>query len=197
MKHLKMLAMVATAAIAGIAFTGASSASATSLYSGATTLGTGTVIDMSMTGSSIDESGSTVLDTCTGGTIKGTIQNSGGVGKSVSLVVNELIWKECSKTTDTLNLGSLEIHWIEGTKNGTLTGSDAEWTSNTIFGTCVYGTAKALNIGTIMGSTTGSATINISTSVPKISGNFACPSTTLWTASYAFTSPSPLHVTGS
>ena len=196
MKYVKTFGLAAMAAMALMAFI-ASSASATALYSNTTKQGAGTEINATLTGgtATLETLEGTVLDTCKGGGVAGKTNNAGGAGVSVTGTIESLTWSECTKTTDTLNPGSLEIHWISGTKNGTLTAIDAEVTINTIFGSCVYGSAKALNLGTVVGSTTGNATMEINTKVPKISGNFACPAESRWTASYTVTTPSPLHVT--
>lgn len=195
MNKLKILSLAAVAAMALMAFA-ASSASATGLYSGGTRLGNGSVIEASMTGSSILESGSTVLDTCTESGLKGETSNAGGSTQTFVAVFVEFTWGGCTKTTDTITVGVVEFHYTSGF-NWSFTLSEWSFTTITIFGSCVYGSGKSLNLGEAQGGTTGNATLNISTNIPKLSGNFACPSTALWTASYAFTSPSPLHATAS
>lgn len=142
----------------------------------------------------------TTLDTCTTSTIHGETSNAGSSTTTVSGSIGILSWgvagtTPCSKTTDTLNAGELEIHWISGTDNGTLTGKNAEVTVNTIFGTCVYGTGASFDLGTLVGGT--SPTISIDATVPKISGNFACPGEATWTAEYEVTEPHALYVSTS
>lgn len=95
--------------------------------------------------------------------------------------------------SDTITLGNLEITNISGTHNGTLKGNDTEVTTSTIFGSCVYGFAKSLDLGTIVAGSP--ATLSINAITPKISGNATCPAEARWTASYAFTTPSTLTVT--
>jgi hypothetical protein len=72
---------------------GVSTASATKLYSGATAMGVGTTIDASLSGSAIWETtGGEVLNTCTGGTIKGSTANAGSPFEPVSANIGELTW---------------------------------------------------------------------------------------------------------
>ncbi len=204
MKHLKMLSLAAVAAMALMAF-GAGTASATELYQLKTsaapaTLAKGTVIDASLTGSAKLESGGEVLDTCTGGTVKGKTTTAGSSTSTVSGNIEELTWTNCTKPTTTVKNGSLEIHHISGGTSGTVTGSGSEVTINGIFGTsCVYGTGAGTDLGTLVGATGphSHATLAINTSVPRISGGFLCPSTAVWNANYTVTSPVGLVVEAS
>jgi hypothetical protein len=197
MKYLKMIGLAALAAMALMGFAG--SASATELYSGAVTQGKGTVIDASLSGSAILETtGGEVLNTCTGGTVKGSIENAGSATTTVSGPISELTWSGCTRETKTIANGSLEIHHIAKTINGTVTGKNSEVTINGIFGSsCVYGTGAALDLGELKGSTTNDATLAIKATVPRTAGGFLCPSTAVWNASYTVTQPTPLHVTAS
>jgi hypothetical protein len=197
MKYMKMLGLAAVAAMALMAFAG--TASATELYSGATTLKAGTVIDASLTGSAILETtGGTVLNTCTGGTVKGKTANNGGPAETVKGNIEELTWTGCTRETITTKPGALEIHHIAGTKDGTVIGSGSEVTINGLFGTsCVYGTGPGTHLGTLKGTTAGDATLAIKATVPLTIPNWLCPSTAVWNANYTVTQPTPLHVTAS
>jgi hypothetical protein len=193
MKYVKMLGLAAVAAMALMAFAG--SASATIIESGSGQLLKGSAIDASLTGSETAklEAGSLVLDECTGGTVEGITSNNGSSTETVKGEVSKanLTWSGCSRTTNTLAGGNLEIHWTSGA-NGTLTATGFEVTVSTIFGSCIYGfgtTAK--NLGEVKGGTP--ATLSIKTSVPKISG--PCPSESNWTANYTVTNPGTLRVT--
>ncbi len=200
MKYIKMLGLAAVAAMALMAF-GAGTASATELYqlktgANAVTLGKGTTIDASLTGSAKLEAGGEVLDTCTGGTVDGVVDNPGSSTTTVSGPINELTWTGCTKPTTTVKTGALEIHYSSNT-NGTVTGSGSEVTINGIFGTsCVYGTGAGTDLGTLVGATGphAHATLAINTSVPRVSGGFLCPSTAVWNANYTVTSPTGLVV---
>lgn len=209
MKYMKMLGLAAIAAAALMAFVGASSASATVLCkvtpegANATCPSTqdypaGTKIESTLEAgtTAILESGSTVLDTCTASTVAGETKTTGSATETVKGPITTLSWgtaaTPCSKTTDTISKGELEIHWIKGTHNGTLVGKGSEVTINTIFGTCVYGSSTGITFGTVESGSP--AKIAINAVVPKISGNFACPETSRWTANYTVTSPTPLYV---
>ncbi|MGN6274311.1 MAG: DUF6531 domain-containing protein, partial [Solirubrobacterales bacterium] len=153
--------------------------------------GPGQGIEVSLSESTrIETTSASVLDTCAGSTLKAKTTNKGSATEAVKANVEELTWKECSNTTDTLKLGSLQIDWISGTDNGTLTSSGTEWTTNTIFGTCTYGT------GTDLGTVTGGspAKISINAVISKTAGGFACPSDAVWKAGYTVTNPKPLYV---
>jgi hypothetical protein len=99
MKNVKLLGLMAMA-IGAALVSAAGPASATELYSGATTSGKGTVVQMSLSGtSSMTTTGGTVLDTCTGGGLKGTTINAGGAGVIVTAGIE--------KTGMTRRLGQL------------------------------------------------------------------------------------------
>lgn len=206
MKYMKLIGLAALAAMALMAF-GAGTASATKLCKN--NLSTTncsehypekTLVEATLTKNAKGEQTAiletlegTVLDTCTGSTVAGKTENTAATGEPVKGKIETLTWSGCTKTTNTLSMGTLEISHIAGTDNGTLTGSSTEVTINTIFGSCVYGlAATGTHIGTVVGG--NPATITISAIVPKLSGNFACPSESRWTATYTITQPNPLYV---
>ncbi|MDQ3725860.1 MAG: hypothetical protein M3335_08250 [Actinomycetota bacterium] len=203
MKYIKMLGLAAVAAMALMAFAG--TASATELYklqtgAGPATLGKGTVIETSMTGSSKTEASGEVLETCTGGTMKFKVSNVGSATATVSGSLEELTWSGCTRPTATISLGSLEIHHIAGTTNGTVTGRATEWTINGIFGTsCAYGFGAGTNLGTLQGATAphSHATLAINAVIPRVAGGFLCPSTVVWNTNYTTTAPTGLVVEAS
>ena len=203
MNRLRRPALAAIAAMALMAVVGASTASATVLCKNSTSTtkctddyASGTAFEATLTTGStyvFETSGGTTLDTCTGSTIKGQTTNTGSSTSTLEIFLSSKSWGSCSFTTITLKVGDFEIHHIAGTDSGTLTEvHGSETTLNTIFGTCVYGSGSALNLGTLVGG--NPAAIVINTSMPKISGNFACPSTGILTANYTVTSPKPLYV---
>ena len=100
MKHLKMLGLAAMAIAALFAFT-AASASATELYSGATTLKAGTTITTSLSGgtATLTTTGGTLLDTCTGGGVSGETTNTGAAGVNVTgnVLKSGVTWTGCTK----------------------------------------------------------------------------------------------------
>jgi hypothetical protein len=128
--------------------------------------------------------------------VAGSTENSGSTTETVKIPISSLTWGAvgagCTKTTDTIANGSIEIHANGDTHNGSFTLHSAEWTTNTIFGSCVYGSGATLNLGTIKGG--NPATLEVNTLLPKTGGNAACPAETRWTAAYKVTSPSPLWI---
>jgi hypothetical protein len=200
MKYVKMLGLAAVAAAALMAFVGAGTASATVLCKEAKTSGctndyaSGTSIEATLEGSAELVAGGFIEDTCTGSTIKGKTSSTGGASSTVGGSASALTWSNCSLTTTTSKLGTLEIHHITGTDNGTLTASGFEVTIAQIFGNCVYKSGTGNDLGTLKGG--APATISISTTVTG-GGAFGCPSTATWTAAYTVTSPNPLYISAS
>ncbi|MGN6276464.1 MAG: hypothetical protein ACTHNP_11145 [Solirubrobacterales bacterium] len=197
MKHLKILALAALAVAALMAFVGASSASATvlcktNLTSGCAAGGwaypAGTVIEATATNSGTLVAGMVTLDTCTGSKLKSKTSNAGSSTETVKGPIEELNWGSCTNATTTTTLGELEIHWISGTDNGTVTVIGTKVTIGTIFGSCVF---TASDIGTLVGGNL--ATIEIKEAPVKlVSGN--CPTETKWTQNFEITNPKPLFV---
>jgi len=202
MKYTKMLALAAVAVGALTAFLGAGTASASKFCS--TTVSpcpagqnwpVNTVIDFSIPspGGSVqwnDTSGNT-LNSCTSSTIKGQITNAGSATSTVTSSIGELTWPACIFTTKIMTKNSLEVHQIAGTSNGTVTSDGAiEVTMNTgAFGSCIYGAATGVDLGTITeGSGTG-ATFHANAVTTRFGSNFLCPSTSRWTGTYVLTSP--------
>ncbi|HEX5594126.1 MAG TPA: hypothetical protein VFX35_12360 [Solirubrobacterales bacterium] len=194
---------LAVLTIAAVAAFSTASASATELYNGATTLKSGTAIQMSLSGTfSTTTTGGTVLDTCTGGGFSGTTSNVGGTGINVidSVAVAGMTLTGCTKTTDNLEGGTLEIAWTSGS-SGSVTGKGfkvtQEWTAE-FGGTCAYGFSSGVKLGEIKGSTTADATLAVNAVVNGAAGNsFICPADVKWVANDTYTSPTPLHVTNS
>jgi hypothetical protein len=196
MKYVKMLGLAAIAAMALMAFL-ASSASATTLYSGTTKLPKGTKIESSLksgTEATLTSTSGEPLDVCKESTVSGKTEQETAseiTGKAT------VTWGTCEKETNTLNGGTLGITYTGSGLNGTVKSFGAEVTIGGLFGvSCVYGTsATGTTLGTLVGSTTGDATLSINTPVERKSGGFLCPASGNWVASYTVTSPSPLHVT--
>lgn len=68
----------------------------------------------------------------------------------------------------------------------------------TTFGVkCTYTAGTGIDLGTLTGSTSGKAAIDLNTVVSKSAGDFLCPETVKWTATYTVTSPSLLSVEAS
>jgi hypothetical protein len=208
MKYVKILGLAAVAAMALMAFLGASSASATVLCTtpneteGCTMpYPAGTEIHASLkAGTSAeltDTSGEILEDTCTASTVKGTTGNGGSSSTTVSGTTSVLTFgvagtTPCKNTTTVLNgVGNLEIHWISGTDNGTLTASGFEVTVNAGI-SCIYGASTGIDLGKVTGG--APATMDVEAVVKKVGGSFLCPSDALWNATYVVTSPHALYV---
>jgi len=197
MRYLKMLGVVAVATMALAVFAG--TALATELYSGATTLKAGTSINATLSGTNtLTSTEGTILDTCTGGELAGKTTNSGSSTETVKIVLEatKITWGGCTNVTSTLQGAEVEWHWLSALLHGTLT---IKGLSITIqippFGTCVFTDGTGTTLGTLTGSTTGNAVLDVNAVLTKSSG--LCASTAKWTGTYKVTSPTPLHVTAS
>jgi hypothetical protein len=205
MKYLKMLGLAAVAAMVLMAVVGASTASATQLdkvTSGGAkdTLGVGTFLGSSAsvgTTLNLTDTAGNPIDTCKQGAVLSEITNAGGAGATVSGDITGLTWESCTQKTQTLALGTLEVHGIAGTDNGTVTGNGSKVTINVFGVPCVYGTNNT-DLGVLTGvtSSTSHATVDINAVIleqdPK---QFLCPDTGKWVGNYTVTNPTGLYVT--
>ena len=138
--------------------------------------------------------------------MKGTLENDGSATETVkadSKEASDIKWEECSTpngscTVTTVAAGTLEIHWIEGTHNGTITGNGTIVTSecNSIFGKihCIYKTATE-DLGTLTGGNTATADFE-STPLNMEPTSGLCPEGPKWDGKYSITTPDALYVTG-
>jgi hypothetical protein len=206
MKYLKTLGFAAVTAMALTAFFGASSASATVLCKTALSEGcagnwdypTGTEIDLSLVSTtSTKTTEGELLDACTEGTSKGSTTNTGGPSETVDWNLTVYSSSNCTGTTDTISNGSLEVHWISGSTNGTVTSKNTQATKIIPGGvSCTYGTgATGTDLGTLEGGT--EPTLHVKTPLSKLAGSFLCPGEVVWDGFYAVTSPRPLYVSAS
>jgi len=202
MKYLKILGLAAVAAMALMAFAG--SASATVLRSTSGILPAGTEIDASLkagTSASLTDTAGHTLVTCTASTVKGKTANAGSATETVKGTVEKANLTfgtettKCTVTVTTTEGGELEIHWISGTTNGTLTAKGFKIDINTVlFGVCTYIAGEGIDLGTLTGSTTGEATMDINAVVKLVSGGGICEPTAKWVGTYTVTTPKPLWV---
>jgi hypothetical protein len=207
MKYVKMLALAAVAAAALMAFVGANSASATVLCMNnlnTTTCGAPFGVNEEIhavlkagTKAKLVTSFKTIE--CEESTSKGTIGNAGGKEATVSGPIESLTWGKCNcEVVKTVKGGTLEIHWIAETDNGTLTssGAEVETTCSTIFGKvhCVYVTSNT-DLGTLDGGKPAVLTVKGSKiPVDAEHSNSLCPEKSEWNAEYEVTTPNPLYV---
>jgi hypothetical protein len=197
MKYVKMFGLAAIAAAALMAFVGAGTASATvlcnnnlSTSSCSSKVATKTTITAKSVGKSVlATKEGTVLDECENSTLEGEVEKAGGSAETVSGPLTKLNWGNCTRTTNTTELGRLEIHWISGTDNGTLTVVGTKVTVDTgFFGSCVF---TASDIGTLVGGNPAKISLK-EQKVSRVTG--LCPSEVLWTAEFEVTKPNPLYV---
>jgi hypothetical protein len=208
MKHVKMIGLAAVAAVVVTAFAGTTPASATKLCrmmvpanSGECreSYGTKTMIHAVNEGTAALTTAFKTIE-CGISTIEGEVTNSGSGSATVSGPVTTLSFGTCNCEVKVIKKGSLEVHWIPLSQNGTLTSSGAEVTAScsTIFGTvhCIYATS-ATDLGTLTGGamSEGKATMDIeSQDIPRLTTNGLCDETANWDTKYEVTSPKPLYV---
>lgn len=205
MKHLGRFGLAMAAAAVALGSRGAGPSSATTLCKEPLTTGCaaagqtyvgGTALELSLTAGSSSEivAGGFVEGTCTGSTLKAKSSNTGSTSETVSAIASAVTWSGCSYPTSRTKLGTLEIHWISGTDNGTFTASGFEWTTQQPFGSCVYKSGTGNDLGTLKGGK--SATLLVNTVLVSTSGGF-CAATVSWQAAYTVTSPAPLYIASS
>jgi len=210
MKYLKMLGLAAVAAAALMAIAGAGTASATVLCHSTATpcsqkwgVGTEPRFTVRPGGAGIwTTTSGTVFARCPEGEIKGVITNAGSANETVktSVGASGLTWpgvEGCIKTI-TVEGGTLEIHAITGTDNGTVTVSGFKLTiyNEGLGGTCTYGFGIGEHLGVLTGNGSGNAVLDINTVFLKKEGSFLCPESLKWTEEFQQVSPSgtPLYV---
>src|SRR6185295_15020199 len=167
MKYVKMLGLLAVAAAALMAFAGTASATTVTSSTGSTP----TI--------HADSEGATTLHgvvdvTCNASTVQGTVSQH-GTGVTVKGNISTLTFTSCGSNDVTVNTpGSLEVHAINPTGNGTLTSSGAQITIQvTSLGiSCVF-TTNNTHIGTYTSAANngGVPTMHIdSASIPRTGG---------------------------
>lgn len=191
MKYAKMLGLLAVAVAALMAFAG--TASATTLTSPSGTTYTSTIKSSSEGTTSLHGPFTTV--SCTASTVEGKVEKH-GAGVTVSGAISKLTFSGCNFPVTVLKAGSLEVHNISGTKDGTLTSNGAEITIQTSIASCIFTTSNT-DIGrlTAAPSNTGHATLDInSAGIPRTGHSVFCGSSGTWTGSYKVETPTGLLV---
>ena len=141
--------------------------------------------------------------TCGKSSLKAIVEQHGS-GVTTGGKVSSLSFSECTRHVTVLKQGSLEVHLIAGTNNGTVTSSGAEVTVlyTTIFGSvhCKYVT-NGTDIGRITSATTNTAHAVLdleSASIPVGEGSHGlCGTTATMTGKYKITTPTGLSVDAS
>lgn len=202
MKYLKMIGLAAIAAAALMAITGAGTASATVLCHTTSTpcaekWAKGTeprfIVKPGTAGIWRDTSGG-IAAKCPEGELRGTITNAGSSSETVkaSVPASGLTWKNvegCIQTV-TLESGTLEIHAIEGSDNGTVTVSGIKITISILGASCIYGFGENEHFGTLTANGSGSAVLDISTYFLKKEGGVLCPADLTWDEEFIQEKPS-------
>jgi hypothetical protein len=203
MKYVKMLGLTAIAATALMAFIGAGTASATVLCKN--NLNTekcserypaGTKLEAKLIGTAkLDTSFKTV--TCnkvSPGT--GTMETEGSATTTPFGKNGTGTYEECNCEIKVLKEGSLEIHQIAGTDNGTLTesGGEVTMTCSSIFGNvhCIYGSGANVDGGELKGGNPAKEVVSLN--IPRLPTNSICSEEAVLTGEYEITSPKPLYV---
>lgn len=206
MKYVKTLSLAAIAAAALTAFIGAGTASATVLCkvepTGSPTgtvcppgnaYSAGTELHMSLAEPAKLTSKMFTYE-CKAGTLKGKTGNEGSATETVKVPLETMTFSQCNCETKVLKPGTLEIHWISGTRNGTVTisGEEETFTCNTIFGGihCLI-TPSTHDIGTIIGGKQPEQKTENRQVDPT---NILCDENPEWDGRYQVTSPNPLWI---
>jgi hypothetical protein len=208
MKYVKMLGLAAVAAAALMAFVGASTASATVLCktTGGTTCPANQAYPAGTEIHAINVGNVTLTTTfknivCEESTVTGSTDNEGGASETVVGSISELTFPnaKCNCEVKVLAKGKLEIHWIEGTDNGTLTAKEQEITAecSTIIGKvhCIYATGAGTHIGVFTGGADPVMHAE-ENNIPRLATSSACAEKAHWDATYTVTSPQPIYVAG-
>jgi hypothetical protein len=203
MKYPKLLGLAIAAAAALMAIAGAGTASATVLCHSTTTSCSekwkeGAQLEFHVKTGTVGRWGNTNGETlveCAEGILKGK-PSVGGESSTVTMSIegeSEFNWNNAcggSVITKLLEGGKLEIHSISGSDNGTVTATGFAFTT-TFFGvTCTYAFNEPTDLGTLTGSGTGEAVLDINSVFTKKAGSFLCPVTATWTEEFTQTGPS-------
>lgn len=211
MKYLKMLGLAAIAAGALMAFVGASTASATVLCEtnvtsncgSAWSWANGSTVTFSLApGASAklkDPIFGTTINTCTASSVSGAVTN--GSSTTTPNGTAHGTFTECTKPVSEATDGTIEIHSISGSDQGTVTANGFAFTFEDPFGhMCAYGFNAATDIGNFVPGTNGlDGTLNINHAVSLIAAHSdeGCISSGTWTANYTQTGSTPLYISAS
>lgn len=196
MKHARTLKLAGIVAAAFLAFAG--TASATQLTSPAGTTYTGS-LHASSVGHAVYHNAFVTFECA--GTLSSNIEQH-GVGLTIKGSVSEFSYTACTNniTVKTLKKGTMEVHLIAGTDNGTVTSNGAE--IEVFFAQlgfrCIYSTINT-HVGTLTSSKTtgGTAVLDVMASLPRTGGSVFCGSAPGgWTGTYKVSTPDSLFVDG-
>jgi len=202
MKYIKMIGLAAVAVAAMMAIAGTGTASATVFCHTTSSpcpekwkLGTEPrfIVKPGTAGIWNDTSGG-IAAKCPEGELRGTITSAGSSTETVKISVpgSGLIWKsvEGCIETKTLEGGTLEVHAISGTDNGTVTVTGFKITISILGSSCIYGFGVGQTLGTLTGNGSGTAVLDIKTNFVKKEGGFICPTDLNWAEEFTQEKPS-------
>jgi hypothetical protein len=199
MKYLKFIGLAAIAAIALMAFAGAGTASATEICTmntfpcpAGSQISTLELSKDPNTSPVFETTEGSIQGTCTGITASGAVTQGDATHTAVVPQVT-LGFTGCTNTTVVNNAAACEyeFHGISGSVNATVTTRGCTFSVN-LGVNCYYGGGGGITLGTLVGGTTKTLTVN--TVIEKIDGSsFLCPQTTRWTASYMVTNHSAVY----
>lgn len=185
MKYLKTLGIAAVAAMALTAST-AALASATTLEVGGVTQNLSIHMEAGL------ESGTSLRITRTDGSLANTCSTSNWTGStnsftgsSMTAPLSTLSFSSCERSVNVHKAGTLHLAHIAGTTNATVTSSEAEMTVGSIFGTLNCKTGSGTDLGTLRGTASGGATLEVNA---LVNCGFLVPSAR-WLGSYSLYSP--------
>lgn len=146
---------------------------------------------------SLEAGGSTVLSS-TGGSFSNTCAESHVDGATISPFIattvtgatESLSFSSCERPVTVHKSGILHVEHIAGTTNGTVSSSGAEVTVGYVFGNLNCKTGAGVDLGTLTGSASGHAILNVSA---VLNCGFLLP-TAYWSATYVVTNPTGLGV---
>jgi hypothetical protein len=188
MKYVKMLGLLAVAAAALMAFAG--TASATTVTSPTGTTYTSTI---KASAGTTELHGSFITVSCKKSTVEGSVE-SHGAATTAGGAISSLTFSECNFPVKVLKAGSLEVHGISGTENGTLTSKNAEITIETSIANCIFTTkAEGTDVGTLTGGSPAKLDIN-SASIPRTGHSVFCGGSGTWTGGYEVTTPTSVFI---
>jgi hypothetical protein len=191
MRYLKMLGLVGLSTIALTAFA-AGSASATTLEVGGVAKNSSVTFEASLaSGTSIvlRTTDNSTWDTCTTSTFSGKSEGL-FTGTTVGGKISGMILGNCTHMTPVDSGGTLTFEHA-GSTNATVRSTGMSWTiQSTSFGTTLNCTTSNTHLGTLTGSATGHARLQMNA---VINCGFFIP-TAKWEGVYTFTSPTGLGV---
>ena len=203
MRYVKALGLALAATAAVIACAGIGTASATvfckateSPCGGSNLIAKNSEINADVEGRSVFQTTlGWIFESCTGGTLAGTVSAAGGATEPVIVATapSSFTWTGCEAGgVSATESGELETNWIEGTDHGTTTGKGfgIKFTSSG----CTYVSSAIGELGRVTGGAT--PTIDINTVMVKSSG-LACENDIVWKVTYKITKPAPFYVRAS